>query len=154
MRTRLRRGNHGGGVSLFDRYCSWAADELSTDDCPVRDVLDRIGDKWSTLIAIALSAGPMRFSELQRAVPDISKRMLTETLRELERDGLLTRTVFATKPPSVSYALTPLGKEFLGAIESVIDWAERRHPKIRAARAAYDASAGRAAPKVAYSGAA
>ncbi|WP_241767825.1 winged helix-turn-helix transcriptional regulator, partial [Tanticharoenia sakaeratensis] len=67
--------------------------------CPVRDVLDRIGDKWSTLILMALADGPQRFSAVRRAVPDISKQMLTQTFRDLERDGLITRTVFPTKPP-------------------------------------------------------
>jgi DNA-binding HxlR family transcriptional regulator len=77
--------------------------------CPVRDVLDRIGDKWSTLILVTLANGPHRFSAVQHAIPDISKRMLTQTFRDLERDGLIARTVFPTRPPSVEYRLTPLG---------------------------------------------
>ena len=79
----------------------------------MRDVLDRIGDKWSTLILSTLARGPQRFSAVRRAIPDISKRMLTQTFRDLERDGLITRTVFPTKPPSVEYRLTPLGESIL-----------------------------------------
>ncbi len=74
--------------------------------CPVRDVLDQIGDKWTLLILLTLIPGPSRFSAIQRAVPDISKRMLTQTLRNLERNGMITRKVYATKPPSVEYALS------------------------------------------------
>jgi DNA-binding HxlR family transcriptional regulator len=80
--------------------------------CPVRDVLDRIGDKWSTLILVTLANGPLRFSAVQRAIPDISKRMLTQTFRDLQRDGLIARTVFPTRPPSVEYRLTPWARQF------------------------------------------
>jgi len=79
-----------------DRRAKWSPDP----QCPVRDVLDRIGDKWSTLILSTLAASPHRFSAVQRAIPDISKRMLTQTFRDLERDGLIARTVFPTKEPS------------------------------------------------------
>lgn len=141
-------------ITLFDRFCSWTAEELSPNNCPVRDVLNRVGDKWSTLIVIALTAGPQRFSALARAVPDISKRMLTETLRDLERDGLLTRTVFPTKPPSVSYELTALGDEYIGAVTAVIEWAERRHPRIKDARERYDREEIVVEKRMAYAGAA
>jgi DNA-binding HxlR family transcriptional regulator len=107
-------------------------------DCPVRDVLDRIGDKWSALIIGTLAAGPHRFSAVQRAVPDISKRMLTQTLRDLERDGLIARTVFPTKPPSVEYRLTRLGGTILEPLAVLVRWADRSHAAIRAARAAFD----------------
>ncbi|MCB1334361.1 MAG: helix-turn-helix transcriptional regulator [Roseivivax sp.] len=107
--------------------------------CPVRDVLDRVGEKWTLLILIALTGGPQRFSALQRAVGDISKRMLTQTLRQLERDGLVTRTVYPTKPPAVEYALSPLGLSGLPPIAGLIAWAESRHGAIRAARADFDA---------------
>ena len=109
--------------------------------CPVRDVLDRIGDKWSTLTLVTLAKGPHRFSAVQRAIPDISKRMLTQTLRDLERDGLLARTVFPTKPPSVEYRLTPLGETILEPLSVLVHWADRSQPAIREARATYDASA-------------
>jgi len=106
--------------------------------CPVRDVLDRIGDKWSMLMIMALAMRPHRFSELHRAVHDISKRMLTQTLRDLERDGLITRHVFPTKPPAVEYRLAPLGLSLLDPMAGLIDWADRCHGDIHAARARFD----------------
>jgi DNA-binding HxlR family transcriptional regulator len=113
---------------------AWVFDQ----QCPVRDVLDRLGDKWSTLILMNLSNGPHRFSALLRAIPDISKRMLTQTLRDLERDGLVSRTVFATKPPSVEYQLTPLGETILDPLAILVQWANRSQAEIRAARQAFD----------------
>lgn len=107
-------------------------------ECPVRDVLDRIGDKWSTLILGNLAEGPLRFSAVGRAIPDISKRMLTQTLRDLERDGLVARTVFPTKPPSVEYRLTPLGETILQPLAVLVQWADRSHAAIRTARSAFD----------------
>jgi len=106
--------------------------------CPVRDVLDRIGDKWSTLILVTLANGPLRFSAVQRAIPDISKRMLTQTFRDLERDGLIARQVFPTKPPSVEYRLTPLGETVLEPLAVLVQWADRSHAAIKNARLAYD----------------
>ncbi len=106
--------------------------------CPVRDVLDRLGDKWSTLILVTLSRGPQRFNALARAVPDISRRMLTETLRHLERDGLIWREVTPSTPPSVAYGLTPLGTSLMPALNALIAWAERHQPEIAAARARFD----------------
>lgn len=111
-------------------------------DCPVRDVLDRVAAKWTTLLLLALSTGPLRFGELNRALPDISKRMLTQGLRDLERDGLLTRHVHPTKPPSVEYRLSPLGESMLMPLGALIDWAKQAHPRIRESRAAYDAAGG------------
>ncbi|MFZ7093651.1 winged helix-turn-helix transcriptional regulator [Primorskyibacter sp. 2E233] len=108
--------------------------------CPIRDVLDRVGQKWTLLILISLERAPQRFSALQRSVGDISKRMLTQTLRELERDGMISRTVYPTKPPSVEYALTELGRSSLQPIATLSDWASANHDRIRAARAAYDAA--------------
>ena len=109
-------------------------------DCPVREVLDRIGDKWSTLVLLTLAGHPHRFSALLRAIPDISKRMLTQTLRGLERDGLVSRSVFATKPPSVEYDLTALGRTILEPLAVLVRWADRSHPDIRAARRLFDAA--------------
>ena len=106
--------------------------------CPVRDVLDRIGDKWSTLVLVTLANAPHRFSAVQRAIPDISKRMLTQTFRDLERDGLIARKVFPTKPPSVEYSLTPLGETILEPLTVLVRWAERSHAAIKTARLAYD----------------
>ena len=107
-------------------------------ECPVRDVLDRIGDKWSMLVLGALAAGPHRFSAVKRAIPDISKRMLTQTVRDLERDGLIARTVFPTRPPSVEYQLTPLGVTLLEPLTFLVRWANRSHAAIKNARSAFD----------------
>ena len=109
------------------------------DKCPIRDVLDRVGQKWTLLILINLEPAPQRFSALQRQVDDISKRMLTQTLRDLERDGLIARTVYPTKPPAVEYALTDLGRSALHPIAALSHWAEENHATIRAARATFDA---------------
>lgn len=109
-------------------------------DCPVRGVLDRLGDKWTTLIVIALAGGPRRFSEIQRRIPDISKRMLTQSLRSLQRDGLLCRTVFPTTPPSVEYRLTKLGYSLLDPLGALIAWAEGNQAQMVAARKAFDAA--------------
>jgi DNA-binding HxlR family transcriptional regulator len=114
---------------------------MSMDDCPVRDVLDSVGGKWTTLMILGLADGPRRFSELRRFIPDISQRMLTQTLRDLQRDGYITRTVYPTQPPSVEYALTPLGHSFLALVRSLVQWSTQNHAAIRAARTAYDAAA-------------
>jgi len=132
----------------------WKGRGLDAAQCPVRDVLDRVGDKWSVLLVGSLARGPLRFSALARDVPDISRRMLTETLRNLERDGLLTRTVFPTKPPSVTYELTLLGQELCSVLAPLVRWADKRHPDIRAARGAYDGAQEMEPAKVAYAGAA
>lgn len=106
--------------------------------CPVRDVLDRIGDKWSTLLMATLAQGPQRFNALARSVPDISRRMLTETLRQLERDGLVWREVTPSTPPKVAYGLTALGSSLMPALAALIDWAARNQPMIAAARNRFD----------------
>ncbi|KZD21001.1 winged helix-turn-helix transcriptional regulator [Tardiphaga robiniae] len=124
---------------LATQFDEWQARGFDANACPVRNVLDRIGDKWTSLLIVALAAKPRRFSELHRAVPDISKRMLTQSLRDLQRDGLVTRHVFPTKPPSVEYRLSPLGQSALGPLAGLIDWAERSFAEIKAARAAFDA---------------
>jgi DNA-binding HxlR family transcriptional regulator len=120
---------------------TWQALGTRLSDCPVRDVLDRIGDKWSTLLLLALAGDPLRFSALHRAVPDISKRVLTQTLRHLERDGLIQRTVYPTKPPSVEYTLTPLSQSLMKPLGGLLGWAEKSHADIRAARKRFDAAA-------------
>jgi DNA-binding HxlR family transcriptional regulator len=126
------------GQILSASFQAWAGQELSTNACPVRDVVDHLGDKWSTLLLIALANGPLRFGALRRAVPDISQRMLTQTLRDLQRDGLIGRQVFPTKPPSVEYSLSPLGTSLLEPLAMLVGWAERHHAEIRAARARFD----------------
>src|SRR3954464_4500190 len=91
----------------------------ATEECPIRDVLDRIGDRWSVLILRTLEGGTMRFTVLRRAIPDISQRMLAQTLRRLETDGLISRTVYPTIPPRVDYALTPLGLSFMAPLDGL-----------------------------------
>ena len=107
-------------------------------NCPIREVLDQLSGKWTLLLVFELQAGPARFNALARRIPDISKRMLTQTLRDLERDGLVSRAVFPTKPPSVEYALTPLGESLIEPMTALFAWAEHQHKDIRAARQAYD----------------
>lgn len=109
--------------------------------CPVRDVLDHLGDKWSTLLLTTLGERPHRFGDLRRAVPDISQRMLTQTLRDLQRDGLVSRHVHPTVPPSVEYRLTALGQSLLEPVHALIGWAGRHHAAIRRARAEFAAAA-------------
>ena len=109
--------------------------------CPIRNVLDRVGDKWSTLLLMELKAGPLRFGKLRHAIQDISQRMLTETLRKLQRDGFISRKVFPTSPVQVEYALTELGRSLLGTLGQLADWSAQNHEAIRASRARFDAEA-------------
>jgi DNA-binding HxlR family transcriptional regulator len=112
---------------------------FTVDNCPVRDVLDKLSGKWATLLLSELHTGPKRFGVLRRAVPDISQRMLTQTLRVLERAGFITRTVKPTKPPSVEYALSELGISFIPLISDIVRWAEHNHAQIRRTRQDFDA---------------
>ena len=107
-------------------------------DCPSRLVLDRISDKWVTLVICSLEDGPQRFSEVSRRLAGVSQKMLTQTLRTLERDGLVTRTVTASVPVRVDYALTPLGQSLLEPIKHVKAWAERHVPEVLEAQRGYD----------------
>lgn len=109
-------------------------DVVFTQPCPIRDVLDRIGDQWSLLVLEELSTGTRRFSELLRAIGDISKQMLAKTLRRLEMDGYLTRRVYPEVPPRVEYSLTELGQSLLGPLRSLIAWSEDNHRRIVLAR--------------------
>ncbi|GGS98284.1 transcriptional regulator [Nonomuraea spiralis] len=106
--------------------------------CRLRDVLDRVGDKWSVLVMNLLGDGPKRYSELRRSIEGISQRMLTLTLRSLERDGLVERTVTPTSPPRVDYALTPVGQTLSVQVSGLIAWAEEHRPYVATARARYD----------------
>lgn len=119
----------------------WEAMGFSPQNCPVRSVMDHIGAKWTVLILIELQSGAMRFNALGRALPDISKRMLTQTLRDLERDGMVKREVFDTKPPSVAYSLTEMGSSLMTPLLGLVEWAEARLPEITTARTTYDTSA-------------
>jgi DNA-binding HxlR family transcriptional regulator len=111
---------------------------FASASCRVRSVLDRIGDKWAIYVVDRLGGGPRRFSELLRGIDGITARMLTVTLRGLERDGILTRTAHAAVPPRVDYALTPLGETLRSAIGQLVCWADTHLPEIEAAQAAYD----------------
>jgi DNA-binding HxlR family transcriptional regulator len=106
----------------------------------IREVLDQVGDKWSVLAIATLQAGPLRYSDLHRAIPGISQRMLTRTLRQLRRDGLVTRTAYAEVPPRVDYALTPLGTTLLDSVLSLAQWAATHHAEIRHNRTRFDSA--------------
>jgi DNA-binding HxlR family transcriptional regulator len=107
--------------------------------CPaIREVLNRVGDKWSVQVIAGLGEGPARFSELKNAIEGVSQRMLTLTLRGLERDGLVARKVFAEVPPRVEYALTELGRTLLVPIRGLAEWAHEHRTSIQDARARYE----------------
>lgn len=115
--------------------------QIAAGCCPIRDVMDPISGKWASLLLEALAERPYRFAELRRLVPDISQRMLSQTLRNLQRDGYLERRVFPTKPPGVEYRLTPLGTSLVSALSVVLQWAEGNHTAVIAARANFDREA-------------
>jgi DNA-binding HxlR family transcriptional regulator len=110
-------------------------------DCPSRQILDRIGDTWSVLIIVSLAGGPRRYSELAGFIEGVSPKMLTQTLRALERDGMITRTVFPVVPPHVEYDLTALGRSLLGLVSGLEAWAEEHIADVAAARGTYDTRA-------------
>jgi DNA-binding HxlR family transcriptional regulator len=107
--------------------------------CHAREVLQRVGDKWSVFVIDLLGQGTMRFGELHRSIDGITARMLTVTLRGLERDGIVTRTIHPVIPPRVEYALTPMGQTLLDTMGQLVSWSVNHLPEIDAARAAYDA---------------
>ena len=106
--------------------------------CPTRQVLDRIADKWTVLIIRRLSDGTLRFAQLRRAVDGISQKVLTNTLRGLERDGIVTRRIYASVPPRVEYSLTDLGRSLCDLVEAICCWAEANIEQVQVARAVYD----------------
>ncbi len=121
--------------------------DIESHDCrAVSAILSRIGDKWSVLIITRLGEGPRRFNEIKRMIGGISQRMLTLTLRNLERDGLVSRTVTPTVPPRVDYALTDLGRDLLNPVAALGAWAIEHTPCIEAARARFDQSEGAETP--------
>ncbi len=124
--------------------CAPGSEKVTEEQCApvcglVRDVLDRIGDKWSLLVLNLLSGRTMRFMDIRRAVPDISQRMLTVTLRHLERDGIVERTAYPTVPVTVEYCLTPLGKTLIHSVNALVGWSAEHEREIVAARSTYDA---------------
>lgn len=112
--------------------------DIYSDRCPTRAVLDRIADKWALLIMDRLASGPTRFNMLKRDISGISQKVLSQTLKLLERDGLISRTAYPTVPVTVEYALTPLGEDLTGAVAAFAHWAESNMDQIRKAQAAYD----------------
>lgn len=112
--------------------------DLFDPNCPTRLLLDRIGDKWTVLVVLLLSDGPMRFSRVRGDLGRVAPKVLAQTLRRMERDGLATREVFAEVPPRVEYALTDLGRSLIDPIAVLADWAELNVGQITAAQAAYD----------------
>ncbi|MEU5041243.1 winged helix-turn-helix transcriptional regulator [Streptomyces griseorubiginosus] len=106
--------------------------------CPTNQLLDRLSDKWVSLVVAALSGGPMRYSDLSRKIAGVSPKMLTQTLRTLERDGILTRTITPSVPVRVDYALTPLGSSLAGLLTAVKTWAETHIEEVHEARERYD----------------
>ena len=120
-----------------------AADKAEYDvflaECPSRQLLDRMSDKWVTLVLCALQDKPQRYSQLARTIAGVSQKMLTQTLRSLERDGMLTRSVTATVPVTVTYELTALGRSLLVVFAQLKDWAESHMGAVLEARASYDA---------------
>jgi DNA-binding HxlR family transcriptional regulator len=123
------------------------------EDCrPVSEVLSRVGDKWTVLVVVTLGEGPKRFSELRRALNGISQKMLTTTLRGLERDGFVTRTVFPTIPPRVDYELTELGRDLLVPVMALGQWARENRHRVEDARSRFDAAAALPAVPVSSAG--
>ncbi|KQN82283.1 hypothetical protein ASE90_11460 [Sphingomonas sp. Leaf67] len=117
----------------------WRKGDVFAADCPTRLLLNRIGDKWSVLVLLLLSEQPGRFNELRRRIAGVSQKMLSQTLRMLERDGLVTRSVVATKPVGVTYAITPMGGELIDALRTLMMWSEQRIGAVLAAQRAFDA---------------
>lgn len=134
------------GTSKSPGYCESTVDHGDADpfqwdtreDCQVRQILDRVADKWSLLVIALLENRRLRFTELRREIDGVSQRMLTVTLRSLERDGLVKRTVYPVVPPRVEYELTTLGGTLHSTIRSLVTWTEAHQEEIAAARATYD----------------
>ncbi|MCJ8237431.1 winged helix-turn-helix transcriptional regulator [Peteryoungia algae] len=113
--------------------------DVYQENCPTRHVLDRLGDKWALLILDRLEGEPVRFNHLRRDITGISQKVLSQTLKKLERDGLISRTVFPTVPVTVEYALTPLGRTLGETVNLLAHWAEKHMDTVLAAQQAYDA---------------
>ncbi|HEY5819751.1 MAG TPA: helix-turn-helix domain-containing protein [Mesorhizobium sp.] len=124
------------GSPLLESDPGFRSDPFGT--CPIREVLDRVGDTWSLLVIANLQPRPQRFNALRRSIEGISQRMLTVTLRSLERDGLVARTVRPTTPPEVEYALTELGHSIAEPVAALSQWAAKNRDRLRAAQAEFD----------------
>src|SRR3954469_19110637 len=119
---------------MSPRHTAVSAREVFEEACPLREVLERVGSKWSVQILVATVRQPIRFTELERSIEGVSRRMLTLTLRNLERDGLLKRTVYPTVPPKVEYTATAIARELYDALTALTTWAQRHRGEIAAAR--------------------
>jgi DNA-binding HxlR family transcriptional regulator len=124
---------------MSPRHPTVTAGEVHQEACPLREVLERVGSKWSIQILVATVRGPIRFTELERSIEGVSRRMLALTLRNLERDGLIKRTVYPTVPPKVEYTATPMAEELHAHLVGLTTWANQHRADIAASRAAYDA---------------
>ena len=123
----------------MDKHVERAIPDTGRGDCRgISEILSRVGDKWTVLVVELLGSGPMRFNELRRQIGNISQKMLTTTLRNLERDGFLTRTIYPTIPPRVDYELTDLGQELRVPVRALGAWARENIERIDAARRRYD----------------
>lgn len=129
---------HGKVSGRFDAECA-----------ATREILNRVGDKWSVLVVVLLGEGAQRFNEMKRTIGGISQRMLTATLRGLERDGLINRTVHPTNPPQVEYALTALGRSLLEPVSTLAIWAQGHRAEVHRAREAFDRKRERSASSAA-----
>jgi DNA-binding HxlR family transcriptional regulator len=127
-------------VTVEHADCPEAFQWDTREDCEVRQILDRIAGKWSLLVISLLEDRTLRFTELRRQIDGISQRMLTVTLRQLERDGLVCRTVYPVVPPRVEYCLSPMGHTLLGTIQALVTWTEEHQAEIALARAEFDAA--------------
>ena len=114
--------------------------------CPIRNVVHKVGNKWSLLVLLSLQDRTLRFMELKRLIGDITQRVLTQTLRQLERDGYVARRIYPTSPPTVEYWLTPRGKSLLKAMSGLVAWANANFEGVIEARKAYDLAAAQGSP--------
>jgi DNA-binding HxlR family transcriptional regulator len=128
---------------LLETKSPW---DVFNSRCPTRQVLDRIADKWTVLVIRKLSRGTLRFAQLRRSVDGISQKVLTNKLRGLERDGIVTRRIYASVPPRVEYTLTDLGRSLCELVEGICGWAEANIEHVQEARAIYDRAASRVRP--------
>jgi DNA-binding HxlR family transcriptional regulator len=123
---------------LSECYLGWKEQSENLAICPVRSILNHIADKWSLVVLITLATQPQRFGKLRREIPEISQRMLTQTLSDLQENGLVIRTVFPTKPPSVEYSLSPLGESLMIPLWELVNWAIMHINEIECARDRYN----------------
>ncbi len=134
----MQVGTFMSDSNLLETNPPW---DVFNRNCPTRQVLDLIADKWTVLVICRLSEGTLRFAQLRRAIDGISQKVLTNTLRDLERDGIVSRRIYASVPPRVEYSLTDLGRSLCGLVAGICGWAERNIERVQAARAVYDRGA-------------